>query len=233
MNRLPVLVLLGVTAANWCGAIIAVREKANSNQLGDLHLRSSFGFEPNVGQTGPGVKFVARASDYLLALSAGEIALTYFEGFGDVDNWFRDETFSLKLAGSNSAARARGLDELPGKSSFRAAGVKSAPVENIPNFERVIFADVYPGIDLLVFGNQKRLELQFLVGAGAHPEQIRVGWQGARGIKVETGGILSMRTPVGELRILPPASAESFAGERQMVSGRFVRQGWSRARFQP
>jgi hypothetical protein len=232
MNRLPVLVFLGVTAVNWCGAIIAVREKANSNQLGNLHLSGSFGFEPNVGQAGAGVPFVARDTDYLLTLSAGEIVLTYFEGFGDVDNWFRDETFSLKLAGSNGAARARGLDELPGKSSFRAAGAKSAPVQDIPNFERVIFADVYPGIDLLVFGNQKRLELQFLVGGGANPEQIRIAWQGARGIKVGAGGILSMRTPVGELRILPPASSESFA-ERQLVSGRFVRQGWSRARFQP
>ncbi len=232
MNRLPVLVLLGITAANWCGAIIAVRENANSNRLGALHLRGSFGFEPNVGQAGPGVKFVARDADYLLALSAGEIALTYFEGFGDVDNWFRDETFSLRLAGSNGAARARGLDELPGKSSFRAAGIKSAPVQDIPNFERVFFADVYPGIDLLVFGNQKRLELQFLVSGGARPEQIRIGWQGARGIKVRAGGILSMRTPVGEVRILPPASTENFAGERKLMSGRFVRKG-SQARFQP
>ena len=232
MNRLPVLVLLGITAANWCGAIIAVRENANSNRLGALHLHGSFGFEPNVGQAGPGVKFVARDTDYLLALSAGEIALTYFEGFGDVDNWFRDETFSLRLAGSNGAARARGLDELPGKSSFRAARVKSAPVHNIPNCARVVFADVYPGIDLVVFGNQKRLELQFLVSGGARPEQIRIGWQGARGIQMRAGGTLSMRTPVGEVRILSPASTENFAGERQLMSGRFVRKG-SHARFQP
>jgi|SRR5579859_790746 len=143
MNRLPAL-FLGVTAVSWCGDVIAVRERANSNQLGDLHLRGPFGFEPNVGQAGPGVKFAAQASDYLLTLSAGAMVLTYFEGFGDVDNWFRDETFNLKLVGGNAAAGARGVDELPGKNSFRAAGAKSAPVQNIPNFERVVFADVYP-----------------------------------------------------------------------------------------
>ena len=115
MNRLYTSIVLGVTTACWSGAVIRPPENLNTNLLGNLHLRSPFAFEPNVGQAGPGAKFVARAPDYMLTLSGGEIALTYFEGFGDVDEWFRDEVLTLKLVGVKVSAEARGLDQQPAR----------------------------------------------------------------------------------------------------------------------
>jgi hypothetical protein len=180
MPRFPAATTIAVMTASLCWAILPPQRSRNTNRLGDLHIGGVFGFEPNVGQAGRGVAFVARGRDYALTLSSSELVLTYLEGFGDVDRWFHEEVVRLKLEQAQSSVETAGLDPLPGKSVFRLRA-------DIPNYARVLFEDVYPGIDLLCFGSQKRLELQFVIRAGARPESIRLAWDGARRAHVNPG----------------------------------------------
>ncbi|HKW97514.1 MAG TPA: hypothetical protein VJN43_07255 [Bryobacteraceae bacterium] len=224
MKRLIAVTLLSGIAISCCWAIMHSPPVRNTQRLDDLRLNARFGFEPNLGQAGRQFDFVARGRDYSLGVSSHELVLTYFEGFGDVDEWFRDEVVRLKIVGAQGAA-ATGEDLLPGKSVFKLRA-------DIPNYERVVYQHIYPGIDLVYSGDQGRLELQFVIGKGGDPEMIRLAWNGVWRARVEPDGKLALRTPIGEIELLPPISYDRFDGSRQTVPGCFKRLRGSRATFQ-
>jgi len=64
---------------------------------------------------------------------------------------------------------------------------------NVPNYERVKFEQVYPGIDLIYYGNQQRLEYDFVLRAGAEPNQIRLAYSGADSMRLDSDGDLILK----------------------------------------
>jgi hypothetical protein len=65
---------------------------------------------------------------------------------------------AMKLAGANSRARVEGLERQAGNSSYFIGNDPSQWRTNVPNCAKVRVDDVYPGIDLIYYGNQRELE---------------------------------------------------------------------------
>jgi len=78
----------------------------------------------------------------------------------------------MKLVGANPQAKVTGLEELPGKSNYFIGNDPKKWRTNVPNYARVKYANVYPGVDLMYYGDQGKLEYDFLVQPGANPAQI-------------------------------------------------------------
>ena len=159
-----------------------------------------------------GARYVARGNDYQLSVSAAEAVLTYFEGFGDVDHWFREEKFRVQLVG---------------------ASFSNDPPPAVRGLEGVTFRQVYPKIDLECGGTPQRIEYRFVAGAGADSSSIRIRLGGAGRIRVDDDGSVTARTPLGEIRIHAPVRDKRFDGERRGVEGRFVRRGKGLVEFRP
>jgi hypothetical protein len=49
-----------------------------------------------------------------------------------------------------------------------------------------------PGIDLVYYGNQRRLEYDFIVAPGANPKPIRLQFAGAKKLDLTTDGDLTV-----------------------------------------
>src|SRR5438105_1891527 len=64
---------------------------------------------------------------------------------------------------------------------------------NIPNYAKVRFEDVYPGVDLVYYGNQQQLEYDFVVAPGADPSAIRLGFSGTE-MKIDRDDDLLLST---------------------------------------
>ena len=56
---------------------------------------------------------------------------------------------------------------------------------------------MYPGIDLVYYGNQSQLEYDFVVAPGADPSRIRMQLSGAAHIRADASGDLVLGVPVG------------------------------------
>ncbi len=69
----------------------------------------------------------------------------------------------LKMIGANAAARVEGQDELPGKVNYFIGNDPEKWRRNIPTYRKVHYTDVYPGIDIVYYGNQRELEYDFVV----------------------------------------------------------------------
>jgi len=84
----------------------------------------------------------------------------------------------LKLVGANPTPAVTGLEELPGKSNYFIGADSKNWHTNIPTYSKVQYQDIYPGIDLIYYGNQRQLEYDFVVAPGADPKVIQLAFDG-------------------------------------------------------
>jgi hypothetical protein len=101
---------------------------------------------------------------------------------------------------------------------------------NIPNYAKVRYRNVYPGIDLIYYGNQRQLEYDFVVNPGADPASIAPQFDSPAKPDLGRSGDLIMHTPAAELRWREPSpskrsmelenwSRASTCGKKPVTSG--------------
>lgn len=196
-------------------------------------------FEPNEGQVDSQIRFLSRGDGYNLALTSSEAVLSLAGrdcadslGFKRREHLARndqrcapspDSVLRMGLLGSNSNARIEGQGELPGKSNYFVSDDSSQWHTNISNYRKVQYRDIYPGIDLVYYGNQRQLEHDFIVNPGADPKKIRFSFKGAKEVFIDKDGNLALSTDSGSLLLRQPVVYQEIDGKRKPVSGQYVR----------
>jgi len=224
-----------VHAAKASGPGSAERKPAAHKGLSSESLPKSLSlplfFEPNQGQTAPQVKFLARGAGYGLFLTADEAVLQLQPSAVSTQQSATgsqrapSSVIRMHLDGANSSARISGASPLPGKSSYFIGNDPSKWHRDIPQFARVQYEAVYPGVDLVYYGDQGQLEYDFRVAPAADPNQIALSFQGASA-RIDSGdsGDLILSTASGDVRfhaprVYQPAVLHSGNGEKTIVGG--------------
>ena len=138
--------------------------------LEEAYGRLPISFEPNEGQADRRVKFLSRGSGYTLFLTGDEAVLALRERIHTrIPNAEAPSArvLRMKLAGQNPSPQITGLDELPGTTNYFIGSDPKQWRTKVPTYAKVRYQNVYPGIDLLFRGNQRRLEFDFVVAKGA------------------------------------------------------------------
>jgi uncharacterized repeat protein (TIGR01451 family) len=204
-------------------------------------------FEPNQGQANldpadPRAKFVTRGSGYSLFLgSEGAILSMASRKSVKPERPRRDaawhamaaievESLQMKLAGANPNANLTGAGLLPGKSNYFLGNDPAKWRQGVPQYARVRYENVYPGINLLFYGNQGRLEYDFQVAPGADPGQAELEFKGAKQLALEDGALV-IQGQSGRVRLEAPRVYQEVAGKQTAVDGGFVLRGADRAGF--
>jgi hypothetical protein len=79
----------------------------------------------------------------------------------------------LRLVGANSSAAITGTEQLRGKANYFIGNDPKKWRTNVPTYARVKYQGIYPGVDLVYYGNQAgQLEYDFVVAPGADPGAI-------------------------------------------------------------
>jgi hypothetical protein len=183
-------------------------------------------FEPNQGQTDSQVKFMARGAGYGLFLTSDQAILALHSS--------KKASFvHLQLAGAGKAASIAGTDKLPGKSNYFIGNDPAKWQHDIPQFSRVRYQDVYPGVDLVYYGHQGQLEYDFEVAPGADPGKIALRFPGHRRPGLDENGDLILAASGGEVRLKAPRIYQPAAsGTQQDVAGHFVVRGDGQVGFE-
>jgi hypothetical protein len=141
-----------------------------------------------------------------------------------------DAVLHMKLVGANLQAKVSGLEELPGKSNYFMGNDPKKWRTNVPNYAKVKYADVYPGVDLVYYGNQGKLEYDFVVSPGADPGRITLELQTGQS-KIDKHGDLVVATDGGEVVfhkpvIYQPATYnEPRTKNEELIDGRYILAG--------
>lgn len=168
-------------------------------------------FEPNRGQADRNIAFVSRTQGG----GAG------FTSSGPVFR-FGDATVRLSLAGVNSAASFEPLDLQRDETSYITGAERSGWLLNVPHYRRLAWRNVYPGIDVLFYGAEGKLEYDFVVAPGGDPSAIRIDFDGVARASLTREGDLLFRHGKSKLEMHRPMLYQTLAsGERQEIAGRY------------
>ena len=200
-------------------------------------------FEPNQGQADAAVKFLARGAGYSLFLESdgAVLALRTASHSGSKQSNPQSEAsehfIRMRLVGANPAAATIGTGPLPGKSNYILGNDPRKWHGGIPQFSGVRYAGVYPGIDLVFYGNQGRLEYDFKVAPGADPSKAELQFDGANKLELRGGdliltGFASDGNDEGGVRLQAPQIYQRNGDRREPVAGRFVLHSGNRVGFE-
>lgn len=187
-----------------------------SEEFGKLPLS----FEQNMGQTNPAVKFLARNPRYTLFLTSTEavFVLRKFES----GNKVRRQVLRMQLIGASAQPVVEGRDELINKSNYFIGDDREQWRSNVNNVARVAYHEVYPGIDMVYYGQQRELEYDFIVAPQADPREIKLSFKGASKLTLDEQGDLHLKLGDRELAQPAPFIYQDVNGERKQITGRFV-----------
>ena len=188
-------------------------------------------FVANLGQADKNVKFVSRGSGYSLALAPTSFTLAV----ASQRNKTNEASVSLvqaTLLGGNAAAKISGFEKLLTTSNYFIGRDPRQWKSNVPNYAKVKYSGVYPGVDLVFYGNQNHLEYDFTVSPGANPDVIALGFAGITDLRVDEKGDLILRTNAGEIRQSRPVVYQQIDGTRQFVPASYLVKDKNQVAFQ-
>ena len=176
-------------------------------------------FEMNEGQSDPRVKALSRGSKYGLFLTSDESVFVLNSGAKN------QAVVQVRAVGANPAPKVSGVDRMGSVSNYFVGKDQSKWRKNVANYARVKYESLYPGVDLIYYGNQKQLEYDYVVAPGADPNSIRLDVEGASQLKLDRNGDLLLETSGGAINQHKPVIYQQVDGTRHPVAGNFVLRG--------
>ena len=210
--------------------------------------QSSLSFEAHQGQASRLTGFLSRGNGYGLFLTSTEATFTLsppaarkplrLSKENPLQTWSRSDppappvTLKMELIGASREAVGLGLGPLPGRSNYFLGNDQRAWRTNIPHYASVRYQNVYPGVSLVYYGNQRQLEYDFVIAPGAAPGQIKLAFEGAQQVSIDENGALVLGASAGAIRQHKPVVYQEVDGARREIAGRYVLQGERQVGFE-
>lgn len=232
------IMVLAVAAAASAG--LQLGHNQNAPQANYNQAKRPLTFVPNLGQWNPRVAFRAEAGgavfyfcnnevDYLFIRNTSEI-----ETSSDIDMPISPNKFSLPnykkealmirahFIGANPDIKIDGSWLLSQKNNYYLGNNPDKWRSHVPCFSSITYNDIYPGIDLRYYGNNRSLKYDFIVQPGADLSQIRIQYEGINELGITNDGSLTASSPFGPVYELTPYIYQEKNGQKKEIAGRYV-----------
>jgi hypothetical protein len=196
------------------------------------------GFEENVGQTDPRVRFLARAPSYTLFLTATEVVIVVsqrspkarlgdeLDGLRQVDHHHsRSAVLRMKFVGANPHAGAARSGELPARSSYFIGSDPRGWHVNVRRYARVEFGEIYPGMGVVWSSAGGEPQLGFVAAPDAEIGAVRIEVAGAERLGCDETGNLVAHTPAGNVRLAAPVVQRREGGKTRRLRAAYQLRG--------
>jgi len=182
-------------------------------------------FEPNSNQTDPEVRYFSRGKGFVFFLTKSEAVLVS-------ERRLRQTVLRMKFLGSRGSCRPVGRGPLAGTTNYFVGKDPARWRTRVPAYASVEYREIYPGVSLSYHGRQRQLEYDFSLAPGVSPSLIRLGFEGARQIRLDRDGGLVLTTEHGEIRQEKPFAYQEVEGVRKPVPASFAFRGGNEVGFE-
>src|SRR5438876_3325076 len=235
---------MAIHHARSVGINPAVADAASRARVNESYGQLPLSFEVNQGQADPQVKFLARGAGQALFLTSTEAVLVLTKADPKAQSLQRPPTspvepragtqtvLRMTFAGASPQPPIAGQKELAGKVNYFLGNDPAKWRTNVPTYAAVRYEGLYPGIDLVYYGNNRQLEYDLIVAPGADPSQIALSFKGADRLEVDGQGDLVLYTAVGAIHQRRPLIYQELADGRREIAGGYVIKGAESVGFQ-
>ena len=203
-----VLVAVSLFALALCPSAVAAAETTTASRAITAVAQQPLRFESLDS------RLVTRGSGYAMTLGPGSAAVS-LSG--------TDRVVRMTWPGADSRVPPVGAEPSAGTTNYLIGSDPSRWRRDVPSFARARYANLYRGIDLVFYGNQERLEYDFVVAAGADPGDIRLRFSGHDSLIIDRQGNLVLRTAGREIVQHAPVVYQGEGGVRRPVAGHYLR----------
>ena len=223
----PALLASNPATSQGATAPTPVLTAERQRRIQQNYLRQPLTFQPNVGQTDNRVEFLSQGDGYSLFLTPADAVLSLHDApvktqKGKIKTG-KTATLEMVAVGGNKAAAATGIGPQASHTNYLIGNDHDKWYSDVPNYARIKYASIYPGIDLTYYGNQSQLEYDFVVTPGADPRAIKLQLKGMQRLHLDPKGELLIDTAVGQVRLDQPVLYQEKAdGSHASVQGKFV-----------
>jgi hypothetical protein len=217
----------------FLGTIAAVDARGSSDGLSAALLRKGWPmfFEPGLVRTGGLTNFVARGPNYQIVVSPADVNFILHrpQSPPERNSLRREESICLRNAearivhmsfsSANSQANIFGTAEMQGKVNYLVGNDPAQWRTQLPTFASIKVEALYPGVDLVYYGNHGQLEYDFTVAPKADPSRISFHFDGADKLAVNAQGELLVSLGDAQLSQHRPLIYQLIRGARHEITG--------------
>ncbi len=127
----------------------------------------------------------------------------------------------LRLIGASPATNPAGEQPIRANSNYLLGADPSRWVAHVPNYSRVVYPEIYPGVSLVFYGRDGELEHDFNLAPGADPAAISFRMEGAQKLELSPEGNLCIASSAGSLMLRKPTAYQEVGGKRTHVDASF------------
>ena len=235
---LVIILMLLIFSRQLTGTTLEKLSEAAAPRIMDTYGRLPLAFEVNRGQTDLQVKYLSRGRGYGLFLTPGEVVLVARKSHSkqsagsnrlasrhkktDHAESTTSTILRMRLMGANPTPGVIGVEQLPGRNHYFIGNNPNKWIRNIPQYARVKYGGIYPGVDLIFYGNQKQLEYDFVVDPGADPGVIRIKFAGMDKLSLDDNGNLALQIGNDRIIMRAPVIYQEINNQKQRVAGHYV-----------
>ena len=209
-----------VTEAPVSSDPTAAAPQMSKKEALDAYEKLPLSFVPNEGQTDKAVRYYAQGAGYGFFFTPKGATLSFAEGKGH-----GGQALALDFLGADPDATLTAKKRLAGKVNYLVGDNPSEWRRGLSTHAELLYGGLWPGIDMAVRGEGGDLKYEFRLKPGASVKDVRLGYRGAEGLKVGSGGELLVQTSLGVLKDAAPVSYQRIGGERVPVKSRYTLKG--------
>jgi hypothetical protein len=179
-------------------------------------------FIANEGQTDANVAFISKGNHCTMFFTPEGTLFSLTENQSNPTNGF---ALRLNFLNSNTSPEMVGEEKLSSTTNYFLGNNPSLWKTNVSNFGKVRLNELYKGIDLVYYGNQSRLEYDFMIKPGTNPSKIRLSYdlgnKKGNALSINEQGDLIISTPIGNIIEHKPYCYQYIDGKKQRVDGKY------------
>src|SRR5437764_13993758 len=165
-------------------------------------------------------RFVARGGSYRVSIGANDSYIAINNGISGPN-----PTLHFAFDNANPTAWLKGIEPLPGMINYYRGQDSRNWRLGVKTFAKVQAKSVYPGIDVIYYGDRHRLEFDFVVAAGADPKAIGLKVDGADALSLSEQGDLVVGVNGREFRFHKPYAYQLIDGKQSAVAVEYAMKG--------
>lgn len=207
-------------------SLLALEWSAGDQSTPGAGINEAYGkvplsFEANRGQADSQVKYILRSNGYTMLFTDDEAVLL-----------FPNPQPRIVRMGFGGLSQAEGVEMLPGKVNYLLGSDPKRWRANVPIYAKVRYRNIGPGIDLVFYGRDGRMEYDLVVAPHADPKAVKLSFTGAESLKIDPAGDLVLLNDGADLRLKRPVVYQEIEGVRREIEGRYLLKSENQVGFQ-